>query len=478
MSVKAKYFDTDVNIVLTISKDAAPAPSTEPTAEPTVEPSAEPTVEPSAEPTAEPEPSPGNAPAEKGEETYALEDAPEASSAPAATTEPTAEPSPSAEPTAQPTTEPISEPAIESADTAEITVKVFGNGIKTGEKVTITTATSGGSGTVTGGGEYEIGDVVILTADGRFGYWIIDGKKYSEENPLRYTATKDETITAHFYKKGGGSLNSNYAYHTVRFDSNGGTNISDIKVANNTVAKQPEDPKRSGYEFTGWYSDKELKTRYTFKDRVFESMTLYAGWEKVSGNNESALPFTDVKESDWYYRAVEVMYNNDIMQGMTATRFEPNTKLTRAMFVTVLYRAEGEPSSNAKSGFGDVASNAWYAKAVAWAVKNNIVSGYDDDTFAPNDEITREQMAAIIYRYAKYTGYDMNGAADIKGFKDYADVSDWALAAVKWAVDIDILSGMDNNTLQPKGSATRAQCASILMRCSETLKLMDIETEE
>ena len=172
------------------------------------------------------------------------------------------------------------------------------------------------------------------------------------------------------------------------------------------------------------------------------------------------------------------MYNNDIMQGMTATRFEPDTTLTRAMFVTVLYRTQGEPNEGTRSGFADVDSGSWYAKAVAWAVKEGITAGYDENTFAPNDTITREQMAAMIYRFARDTGYDMSGSANIAGFKDSANVSDWALAAVKWAVDVEILPGMDNNTLAPQGTATRAQCASILMRCIENLKLMEIEVEE
>lgn len=326
---------------------------------------------------------------------------------------------------------------------------------------------------VTGAGEYNFGDTVSLSTSGSLAYWSVNGKVISQSNPYVFTAVEDVTVKAHY--KNSGSLNNNYTYQTITFVSNGGTKVADLKVPRNTVAAAPAAPTRTGYEFTGWYTDEELKTRYTFKDRVLEDITLYAGWKKTAATDEEVLPFKDVKKSDWYYSAVEFVYNNDIMKGMTDNTFEPNTTLTRAMFVTVLHRAEGTPKPGAKAGFADVEDGAWYADSVEWAAENGIVAGYDDDTFAPHDTITREQMAAMLYRYASYRGYDMTGSADISGFNDSDKVSDWALAAVKWAVDTEIISGMTDTELAPQGTATRAQCASILMRCIENLKIMNIE---
>ena len=342
------------------------------------------------------------------------------------------------------------------------------------EVVNVTVERSSTRGTVSGGGTYAVGDTVTLTADGNLMYWSVNGEKVSESNPYVFTAVEDVTVTAYFYKSGGGSLNNNYVYYNVKFNSNGGSSVSDMKVAYNTLVPQPEDPTRSGYKFLGWYSDEELTQKYTFKERLLENLTLYAAWEKTAQTEEEILPFTDVKTGDWYYSAVEFVYNSNLMLGMTDTRFEPDTTLTRAMFVTVLYRSEGEENNNGRSGFNDVDSNAWYAKAVTWAVDNGIVEGYDSNTFGPNDKITREQMAAIIYRYAKYSGYDMSGAADLTA-SDANDVSDWALSAMKWALDVGIVSGMDDGRLLPQGTATRAQCASILMRCVQNLKLMHID---
>ena len=292
------------------------------------------------------------------------------------------------------------------------------------------------------------------------------------------------TVTAVMLSTGGGSLDYNYTYHTVNFETNGGNAMSSVKVARNTVMKMPEDPVRTGYRFTGWYSDENLTKKYTFRDRVLEDMTLYAAWAKNSNSGSGSsggtvtnkdVPYTDVSEKDWYYDAVKYMYQCEIMKGMSDTRFEPNTTLTRAMFVTVLYRAAGSETAQTRTSFKDVGQDMWYTKAVAWAVANGIAAGYSDSVFAPDDLVTREQMAAMIYRYAKYRGYDMSGSASISGFADAGDVSEWALAAVKWAVDVEIISGMSESTLVPGGTATRAQCASMIKRCIDNLDFMKVE---
>lgn len=355
---------------------------------------------------------------------------------------------------------------------------------KNSRKVIVTAEYTGLATEITGAGEYYFGDTVTLavTNEKYFRYWAVNGVKVSEKKEYSFAAVEDVTVTAVMYtSSNGGSLNYNYKYQTVSFETNGGQPMSSVKVARNTVMKAPDDPIRVGYRFVGWYSDEALTKKYTFRDRVLEDMTLYAAWTKASvadgdtGYETKDVPYTDVSERDWYYEAVKYMYRNEIMSGMTDTRFEPDTTLTRAMFVTVLYRASGEKYTGGKLPFIDVGRDMWYSEAVGWAVANGIVSGYSDTIFAPDDTVTREQMAAMIYRFAKYRGYDMSGSASISAFSDADEVSDWALAAVKWAVDLEILSGMSDTRLAPQGSATRAQCASMIKRCMENLDFMKTE---
>lgn len=175
------------------------------------------------------------------------------------------------------------------------------------------------------------------------------------------------------------------------------------------------------------------------------------------------LPFTDADPTQWYYEGVEYAYKNKLFNGMSATTFEPETEMTRAMLVTVLWRYEGEPQAQNGVQFVDVPSNEWYAKAVAWASENGIVGGIGHGKFAPEDNVTREQMAAILYRYAQKKGYPTANRADLSAFPDHAAVSNWAKDAVSWTVSAGIIGGSDGYLL-PEGNATRAQVATILMR--------------
>ena len=176
------------------------------------------------------------------------------------------------------------------------------------------------------------------------------------------------------------------------------------------------------------------------------------------------LPFTDVQESGWFYDAVAYVYGNGLMNGMTDTAFAPGVTMTRGMLVTILYRMAGSPAVSGAAGFGDVPAGAYYADAAAWAAANGIVTGYDADTFAPDAPITREQLAAILYRCAGASGD--NAALD--GFTDAASVSGYASGAMAWAVDTGLITGMGDGNLAPQGSATRAQTAVILMRFAKT----------
>ena len=179
--------------------------------------------------------------------------------------------------------------------------------------------------------------------------------------------------------------------------------------------------------------------------------------------------FVDVADSDWYADAVQYVFANGLMAGTSDTTFSPNATTTRAMIVTILYRLEGTPAVTGTTAFTDVAAGQYYADAVAWAAQNGIVSGTSATTFSPDGVITREQMAAILYRYAQHKGYDVTAKADLSMFTDAAQVSTYATDAMAWANASGLISGTSATTLSPAGSATRAQVATILMRFCENI---------
>ncbi|MBQ8301844.1 MAG: S-layer homology domain-containing protein [Clostridia bacterium] len=179
--------------------------------------------------------------------------------------------------------------------------------------------------------------------------------------------------------------------------------------------------------------------------------------------------FADVSKDDWYYDAVKYVYENNLMQG-TDKGFEADSKMTRAMLVTVLYRLENPSEEIGECIFEDVSENAWYGDAVAWAAENDIVSGISETEFAPEDNVSREQMAMIFYRYAKFKGYNTEETSELSQFTDKAKISDWSLEALKWANAAEIISGTSDTEISPKDTATRGQVASILMRFCERIK--------
>ena len=180
------------------------------------------------------------------------------------------------------------------------------------------------------------------------------------------------------------------------------------------------------------------------------------------------LPFTDVRESDWFYEDVAFAYENGLFAGTSDTTFSPNASMTRAMLVTVLYRLEGQPAVNGRSGFSDVQYNGYYEDAVTWAADNGIVNGTSTTTFSPNANVTREQMAAILYRYAQHKKYNTAASSGLNGFTDHASVSGYAAASLEWAVAEKLVNG-SNGKLMPTGNATRAQVAAILHRFVENV---------
>lgn len=251
-----------------------------------------------------------------------------------------------------------------------------------------------------------------------------------------------------------------------------------------TVTVLPTDVTKPGYTFLGWF------TAYTGGVQVRQieatetgDKTFYARWHKtvlppppvtpgtpVTPARPAApvgLPFADVSGSDWFYNDVRYVYEKGIMDGTGADRFSPNAPLTRAMIVTILYRMAGSPSVSGSSDFTDVAAGKWFAKAVAWAAANGIVNGYGSGLFGPNDPVTREQLAAILYRYAVYGGMTaVTLEENLGSFADTAQLSAYAIQAMNWAVGQGLINGSGSN-LVPKAQATRAQVAAIIHRYLE-----------
>ena len=182
-----------------------------------------------------------------------------------------------------------------------------------------------------------------------------------------------------------------------------------------------------------------------------------------TANAASGDCFSDVSTGSWYYDAVQYVYDADLMSGTGSYVFSPDGATTRGMIVTILYRLEGSPGTGSAS-FSDVSSGKYYAQAVAWAAENGIVSGYSASRFGPENAITREQLAAILYRYAAYKGYDVSDLASLTGYADNGLVASYAKTPFAWAVQAGIISGTGANLLSPSTGATRAQVAAMLMR--------------
>ena len=263
----------------------------------------------------------------------------------------------------------------------------------------------------------------------------------------------------------GGSASTTY---TLTFETNGGNAISKVtKNKGTTIDLAQYAPTKSGATFEGWYADKGLTKKIT-SVKLDANTTVYAKWTEAP---VSGLPFGDVKTADWFYNDVKYVYEKGMMAGTAADVFAPNATTTRAMIVTILYRLEGSPAVTGTSAFVDVPAGQWYTDAVNWAAANQIVKGTSATTFAPNDSITREQMAAILYRYAQYKGYDVTKRADLSGYSDNGQVSAYAKDALAWANAAKLINGVTNTTLAPQGNATRAQVSAILHRfCDGVVK--------
>lgn len=309
-----------------------------------------------------------------------------------------------------------------------------------------------------------------------------------------YTVTENVELTAKWHRtsSGGGSSHRYDGYITVIDSKNGDVSVSDtwadeddkitltitpdkgyevdkIEIVDDEGdkidAKKVED-KDNKYTFR--MANCDVTVTVTFKEEGKTTEDTDKEEDKDDETTENTdLNFTDVSSSDWFFKGVEYVVDKGIMSGVSENQFDPSGKLTRAMLVQMLYNMESRPACNAENAFIDVPVGQWYTDAVIWANDAKIVSGMGEGLFAPNMEITREQMVAMLYNYAKYKGYDVTASADLSTFADNASVSAWAKPAMQWAVAEGYISGMGDNQLAPQGTATRAEIASVIMRFME-----------
>ena len=282
------------------------------------------------------------------------------------------------------------------------------------------------------------------------------------------------TVYAHwtYIGGGGGSYNPPVTYYTLRFETGGGSDIPSVREAYNAYIDLTKYvPTWRGHTFIGWYSERSLMNKvsgvYLTKD-----MTVYALWRVDENPGTGANPFTDVSEKDWFYGDVMFVYENGLMLGTSKTLFSPHGTATRGMMATILWRMEGSPAPKGKNSFTDVEAGKWYADAITWTAENGIFAGYGKDKFGPDDPITREQLAAIFYRYADYKGYDLTVKGNLDKFKDADKITDYAKTAMQWAVGNGLVKGKSGNLLDPQGTATRAEIAAMLHRFIEKYELV------
>ena len=359
---------------------------------------------------------------------------------------------------------------IETAENGTVTVTRDGVALKSGVKVVA-------------------GDKLVITGQPDSGYRLstltVNGKNFTSGST--YTVAETDTaltVAATFEVRssgggGGGGGGGVSSYKITVEDSDNGTVTSSRKSASKGLMVTLTAKADEGYKLdTITVTDKsgsEIKLtdkgdgKYTFTMPA-SAVTVKASFTKDDGSVSTGLPFTDVKADDWFYEAVKYAYDNKLMDGTASTTFAPFMTTNRAMVVTMLWRLEGQPKADATLSFTDVESGVWYTDAVNWAASKGIVKGYSDTVFAPNDTVTREQLATILYRYAESKGYDVSAKGDLTTFTDGAKTSSWATEAMEWAVGSKLLSGKGGNVLDPTGTATRAEVAQIFMNFAQNLK--------
>ena len=296
-----------------------------------------------------------------------------------------------------------------------------------------------------------------VPADGSF--WADTANGY-----IHIYASKFSTYAIGYTKPSSGGGGGGTSSYTITATAGAGGTISPsgkvsvTRGGDKTFTIEPDD----GYTVADVLVDGKsvgAVESYTF-EKVTGAHTIAASFRKA--DKAAWNPFTDVKEGAWYYDSVKYVYEHDLMLGTSATTFSPAVSTERGMIVTILWRLEQEPDSGAAMAFTDVKAGSYCYEAVRWAAEHEIVKGYTATTFGPDHTITRQELAAILYRYAQYKGMDVSASDDLAAFTDRPDA--WAEDAMKWAVEQGIITGKGNGILDPKGEATRAQVAAMLMR--------------
>ena len=271
---------------------------------------------------------------------------------------------------------------------------------------------------------------------------------------------------------GGGSSRPTYPVEAVD-TPNGEVKTTPTRASKGTLVTITVTPD-TGYEVASLSVVDEDGNEVEVEDKGNGKYTFTMPASEVSVNVTFAeivddMPFVDVAENDWFYDSVRYVYDNGLMEGTSATTFAPTLTTTRSMVTTILWRAEGQPQTDNTVSYPDVEADTWYTEAICWGTEEGIVKGYGDGNFGPNDLITREQFATILYRYAQYKGYDVSASDDLSAFPDADQTGSWAVDAVKWAVGSGLLNGKDGGLLDPLGVASRAEVATILMRFMENI---------
>ncbi|MBO4897035.1 MAG: S-layer homology domain-containing protein [Clostridia bacterium] len=292
------------------------------------------------------------------------------------------------------------------------------------------------------------------------------------------SAHEDEKVTISISAKSGYTIKKVYVYYEDEDEEEVSVKVSGTGTTQRTFKMPAADVT----------IEAEFRASESSSDSSSSSSTKTSSGSKTSGstktnyntntnsntnnnsNGKKALPFNDVKDDDWFIEDVRYAYDNNLMKGVTDDTFAPSADTTRAMIVTILYRIEGEPEVYTANPFTDVAEDAWYANAIKWASGFGIVKGITDTEFAPDATITREQFAAILYRYAQYKGYDTEEEADISGYEDEAEVQEYAVKPLRWAVAKSFINGITKTSLAPRGNASRAQASAILHRIKNAIK--------
>ena len=269
--------------------------------------------------------------------------------------------------------------------------------------------------------------------------------------------------------------------YTISFDVNGGNGtIASQTTSGHKLTSLPNATRSGSYSFVGWFTAASGGTEITLTYEFTADTTVYAHWTYTGGSSTGGgttpkptqpaapkLPFTDVSEDDWFYADAAYLYEKGVMKGTADETFAPGRSVTRGQLAAALYRMAGEPAVTAKAAFTDVPADYWCAAAITWAAENGVVTGYGDGGFRPADAVQRQELAAMLFRFAVYQGMSaVTLEENLAPFADRADVAAYAVPAMNWAVGQGILQGKDGSLL-PQAPVDRAQLAAMLRRYLE-----------